>query len=40
VVGDYIDQHNRASKPFIWMVADILGKVKRARAAPDNQHSA
>ena len=39
---DYIDHHNRAPKPFIWTAkaADILEKVKRARKALDNRHSA
>jgi len=34
-VGDYIDRHNRKSKPFIWTAkaTDILEKVKRARSA-------
>ena len=39
---DYIDHHNRAPKPFIWTAkaSDILEKVKRARKALDNRHSA
>jgi hypothetical protein len=39
---DYVDHHNRAPKPFIWTAkaTDILEKVKRARKALDNQHSA
>ena len=39
---DYVDHHNRAPKPFIWTAkaADILEKVKRARKALDNRHSA
>jgi transposase len=41
-IGNYIDQHNKKPKPFIWTAkaADILEKVKRARAALDNRHSA
>jgi transposase len=41
-IFDYIDHHNRAPKPFIWTAkaADILEKVKRARKALDNRHSA
>src|SRR5215469_2185257 len=41
-IGDYIDQHNRSPKPFIWTAkaSDILEKVKRARKALDNLHSA
>jgi transposase len=41
-IGNYIDQHNRNPKPFIWTAkaTDILEKVKRARAALDNRHSA
>jgi len=41
-IGKYIDQHNKKPKPFIWTAkaADILEKVKRARAALDNRHSA
>lgn len=39
---DYIDHHNRAPKPFIWTAkaSDVLEKVKRARKALDNRHSA
>jgi len=39
---DYIDHHNRSPKPFIWtaQASDILEKVKRARKALDNRHSA
>ena len=39
---DYIDHHNRAPKPFIWTAkaSDILEKVRRARKALDNPHSA
>jgi len=39
---DYVDNHNRAPKPFIWTAkaTDILEKVKRARKALDNRHSA
>jgi transposase len=34
-IGEYIDNHNRQPKPFIWTAkaSDILEKVKRARAA-------
>ena len=41
-IGNYIDQHNQQPKPFIWTAkaADILEKVKRARATLDNRHSA
>ncbi len=41
-IGDYIDQHNKQPKPFIWTAKakDILEKVKRARTALDNRHSA
>jgi transposase len=41
-IGDYIDHHNHAPKPFIWTAkaADILEKVKRARAKLNNPHSA
>jgi transposase len=41
-IGEYIDHHNRDPKPFIWTAkaADILEKVKRARKALDNRHSA
>ena len=41
-IGDYIDHHNQAPKPFIWTAKakDILEKVKRARKALDNRHSA
>jgi hypothetical protein len=37
-IGDYIDKHNYKPKPFVWTAkaADILEKVKRARAALDN----
>ncbi len=37
-IGDYIDKHNDKPKPFVWTAkaADILGKVKRARAVLDN----
>lgn len=33
-IGEYIDNHNRKPKPFIWTAkaSDILEKVKRARA--------
>ncbi len=32
-IGDYIDQHNKQPKPFIWTAtaSDILAKVARAR---------
>ena len=38
-IGDYIDQHNRSPKPFIWTAkaSDILEKVKRARNSLDNR---
>lgn len=38
-IGDYIDQHNKAPKPFVWTAkaTDILEKVKRARATLDNR---
>ena len=41
-IGDYIDRHNKSPKPFIWTAkaADILEKVKRARRALNNPHSA
>ena len=41
-IGDYVDHHNRAPKPFIWTAkaTDILEKVKRARRTLDNPHSA
>jgi transposase len=41
-IGDYIDEHNEHPKPFIWTAkaVDILEKVKRARRALDNPHSA
>jgi len=41
-IDNYIDRHNEAPKPFIWTAkaADILEKVKRARAALHNRHSA
>jgi transposase len=37
-IGDYIDKHNDRPKPFVWTAraADILEKVKRARAVLDN----
>jgi transposase len=37
-IGDYIDKHNGKPKPFVWTAkaADILEKVKRARAVLDN----
>jgi transposase len=41
-IGDYIDRHNETPKPFIWTAraSDILEKVKRARRALNNGHSA
>ena len=41
-IFDYIDHHNESPKPFIWTAkaADILEKVKRARAALHNRPSA
>lgn len=41
-IESYIDKHNGQPKPFIWTAkaADILEKVKRARAALDNRQSA
>ena len=41
-IADYIDHHNRKPKPFIWTAKakDILEKVKCARKALDNRHSA
>jgi transposase len=41
-IGDYIDRHNENPKPFIWTAraSDILEKVKRARRALNNGHSA
>jgi transposase len=41
-IDDYIDRHNEKPKPFIWTAkaADILEKVKRARAVRHNQQSA
>lgn len=40
-IGDYIDKHNDNPKPFIWTAkaADILEKVKRARASLNNRLS-
>ena len=37
-IGDYIDKHIGNQKPFVWTAkaADILEKVKRARAVLDN----
>jgi transposase len=37
-IGDYIDKHNDKPKPLVWTAkaADILEKVKRARAVLDN----
>ena len=41
-IDAYVDRHNQNPKPFIWTAkaADILAKVKRARAALHNPHSA
>ncbi len=41
-IGGFIDKHNQNPKPFIWTAkaSDILEKVKRARRALDNRHSA
>jgi transposase len=41
-IGEYIDRHNENPKPFVWTAkaADILEKVKRARAAQNNRQSA
>jgi transposase len=41
-IRDYLAQHNRNPRPFIWTAkaSDILEKVKRARAALDNGQSA
>ena len=38
----YIDEYNRAPKPFVWTAkaSDILEKVKRARKSLNNRHSA
>ena len=38
-IGDYIDKHNDKPTPFVWTAkaADILEKVKRARAVLDNR---
>jgi transposase len=40
-IGDYIDKHNDNPKLFIWTAkaADILEKVKRARASLNNRQS-
>ena len=40
-IGDYIDRHNQAPKPFIWTAkaTDILEKVKRARRSLNNGQS-
>ena len=39
-ISDYIANHNRDPKPFIWTkkAADILEKVKRARRTLINAH--
>jgi transposase len=41
-IDDYVDHYNSAPKPFVWTAKanDILEKVKRARQALDNRHSA
>lgn len=41
-IDQYIGRHNEHPKPFIWTAkaADILEKVKRARTALHNRHSA
>ena len=41
-IYDYLEHHNQQPKPFIWTAkaADILEKVKRARAALDKVRSA
>src|ERR1700747_2324554 len=41
-IFDYIDLHHENPKPFIWTAkaSDILEKVKRARSALHNRHSA
>ena len=41
-IDEYIAHHNDKPKPFIWTAkaADILEKVKRARRALNNRHSA
>jgi transposase len=41
-IDEYIAHHNKNPKPFIWTAkaADILEKVKRARKALHNRHSA
>ena len=41
-IGDYIDVHNQAPKPFIWtaIANDILEKVTRAQAALNKRRSA
>ena len=41
-IDEYIGRHNENPKPFIWTAkaADILEKVKRARTALHNRHSA
>lgn len=40
-IDEYVDQHNKKPKPFIWTASakDILEKVKRARKTLDNVHS-
>jgi hypothetical protein len=39
VIGDYINKHNDNPRPFVWTAraADVLEKVKRARAVLDNR---
>ena len=41
-IFDYVEQHNRQPKPFIWTAKanDILEKVKRGKAAAHNCPSA
>lgn len=40
-IHDYLIEHNRELRPFIWTAkaSDILEKVKRPRAALDNGQS-
>lgn len=41
-IGDYIDDHNKNPKTFIWTAkaSDILEKVTGAQAAVNNRRSA
>ena len=41
-IGDYIDDHNKNPKPFIWTAKanDILEKVTRAQTALNKRRSA